>query len=407
MKKIKITAGGIVVILCCAVYFTSYLSRLDYGAVMAEMIASGILKKESAGMIGTSLFFTYGVGQLVSGYLGDKIRPEKLIACGLFVTALCNVLMPFTAEVALLCVIWGINGFAQALLWPPMVKLMSEYLSEKNYGRGVFCVSTASHIATILIYLFVPLCIALTGWKSVFWYAGGMAAAVLVFFVAVSCRLKKNASALKSSENIQAVSAEQSGFRNLFIFSGLILILAAIVLQGILRDGITSWMPTYMTEVFGMSAKTSILVNVLLPIFSWLCILLAGTLYKRVFKNEIKGALFFFAAALIFAVIFLVFKENAVVSVVSAALITGCMHAVNLLLICYVPMRFKKTGKVSLISGTTNAFTYVGSTISSYGFAVISVSLGWTFLIYIWIAACVLALIVLLFTLKPWKKFIG
>lgn len=191
MKKIKITAGGIVVILCCAVYFTSYLSRLDYGAVMAEMIASGILKKESAGMIGTSLFFTYGVGQLVSGYLGDKIRPEKLIACGLFVTALCNVLMPFTAEVALLCVIWGINGFAQALLWPPMVKLMSEYLSEKNYGRGVFCVSTASHIATILIYLFVPLCIALTGWKSVFWYAGGMAAAVLVFFVAVSCRLKK------------------------------------------------------------------------------------------------------------------------------------------------------------------------------------------------------------------------
>lgn len=166
-------------------------------------------------------------------------------------------------------------------------------------------------------------------------------------------------------------------------------------------------MPTYLTEVFGMSAKTSILVNVLLPIFSWLCILLAGTLYKRVFKNEIKGALFFFAAALIFAVIFLVFKENAVVSVVSAALITGCMHAVNLLLICYVPMRFKKTGKVSLISGTTNAFTYVGSTISSYGFAVISVSLGWTFLIYIWIAACVLALIVLLFTLKPWKKFIG
>lgn len=105
---------------------------------MAEMIASGILKKESAGMIGTSLFFTYGVGQLVSGYLGDKIRPEKLIACGLFVTALCNVLMPFTAEVALLCVIWGINGFAQALLWPPMVKLMSEYLSEKITGEACF-----------------------------------------------------------------------------------------------------------------------------------------------------------------------------------------------------------------------------------------------------------------------------
>lgn len=56
MKKTKLSEGGIVVALCCAVYFISYLARLDYSAVMAEMIARNVLDKEGAGLIGTALF---------------------------------------------------------------------------------------------------------------------------------------------------------------------------------------------------------------------------------------------------------------------------------------------------------------------------------------------------------------
>jgi len=80
LKKTKLSEGGIVVALCCAVYFISYLARLDYSAVMAEMIARNVLDKEGAGLIGTALFFAYGAGQLVSGYLGDKIKPQYIIA---------------------------------------------------------------------------------------------------------------------------------------------------------------------------------------------------------------------------------------------------------------------------------------------------------------------------------------
>ena len=61
------------------VYFVSYFSRKDFAAVMAGMISDGSISRANAGLVGTMLFAFYGVGQLISGYLGDKMKPRSLI----------------------------------------------------------------------------------------------------------------------------------------------------------------------------------------------------------------------------------------------------------------------------------------------------------------------------------------
>ena len=85
--KTSYSKNGIIA-LCSAVYFVSYFSRKDFAAVMAAMLSEEVLDKTTAGLIGTMLFVFYGVGQLVSGYLGDKLKPKYLIMFGLSVTAL-------------------------------------------------------------------------------------------------------------------------------------------------------------------------------------------------------------------------------------------------------------------------------------------------------------------------------
>ena len=57
--------------LCFLVYFSTYLGRLNYSASLAEMIRSENMDKGAAGLIGTLFFLSYGMGQLVSGFLGD------------------------------------------------------------------------------------------------------------------------------------------------------------------------------------------------------------------------------------------------------------------------------------------------------------------------------------------------
>lgn len=80
----------LLVALACAVYFTSYITRLDFNAALANIVENTAMTKSQAGLIGTALFFSYGFGQVVSGFLGDKVKPQLLILIGFVVTILCN-----------------------------------------------------------------------------------------------------------------------------------------------------------------------------------------------------------------------------------------------------------------------------------------------------------------------------
>ena len=78
------------------------------------------------------------------------------------------------------------------------------------------------------------------------------------------------------------------------------------------------------------------------------------------------------------------FRGNIALSVLALALTSACAHAVNFLLICIVPMRFEKLGRISFVTGLLNACTYVGAAISTYTIAAVSESRGWTFVLILW-----------------------
>lgn len=63
---------GALILLCCVVYFTSYLTRHNYAAALAEIVRSMGITKEQGSFAITGMFITYGLGQLLSGWLGDR-----------------------------------------------------------------------------------------------------------------------------------------------------------------------------------------------------------------------------------------------------------------------------------------------------------------------------------------------
>ena len=93
-----------------------------------------------------------------------------------------------------------------------------------------------------------------------------------------------------------------------------------------------------------------------------------------------------FGVGMVSALALLLFTgRSAACSVLFSALLTGCMHGVNLMLVCMLPAFFQKYGKVSTVSGVLNSCTYVGSAISTYGVAVISEAYSWSFTLLIWV----------------------
>ncbi len=383
---------------CCLIYFTSYISRINLGAVVAEIITAEGISKSSISIVLLMSFISYGSGQLLSGALGDKISPVKLILTGLLVTGICNIFIPLAPNTGAMSVIWFINGLAQAFMWPPLVKLMSGYLDEYRYSHTAANVSASSCVGTIFVYLTAPLFIRLSGWRSVFFFSGAAALLVAgllkIFLPKILSHLSPVSSKSISSE--EDTSTELTVWQ-LFKKYSLIAICIAIISQGILRDGITTWMPTCITEVFHIEAASSILISVILPIFSVFSVQLFSMLQRTLIKNEVALCAYMFALCVLLIALWSIFYAvSIVVSVILSAIIIAVVHGICHMLTCTVAKRFSNTGHVSLFSGLLNCFTYVGSAASTYGMAKISELFGWQVTIFTWCGVAVLGLLMCL-----------
>lgn len=397
MKK---TSNGAVAYLLMLTYVISYITRINYGAVLVDMVATTGFTKTALSVALTGSFITYSAGQIVSGFIGDKFDPKKLVFIGIAFSVLMNLAIPFCGSPAWMAVCWSVNGFAQAMIWPPMVRLMVRIFKGDEYRKASVKVSYGSSLGTIAVFLISPLLISLWGWKSVF-FASAILGFLMLFVWQMLCPdISLEPVAMGENSNKKSVSA--STFRIDLLF---VLIMFAIVLQGALRDGVTTWTPTYIDDTFKLGSALAILTSVVLPLFSMLCHGVGGWLYYKVFKSPVlSSGVIFGIGALASLILYLTDGGNAIISVVCLAVLVGAMHGVNLMLICMVPSFYKNTGKISLVSGLLNSCTYVGSSLSTYGIALLTEGVGWSLTIGIWTLIAALGAAVCFITIPLWNK---
>lgn len=413
-SKHPATNGGLLLLLLSTTYFVSYLTRLNFSAVTAELTSDevAILTKTEAGTVTMALFITYAVGQIVSGMLSDRFLPERVIGAGFLLAMGCNILMPFAAGKTMLMVaVWGANGFAQALFWPPIVKLMSAYYDDEGYAHCNWAVSVAAHLSTIVVYIATAGCVKYLDWKVAFFGAAILAGLTFVLFTVGFAAFRKTAVPIGTPRPVEKRPNDTREGRvhllRLLFGTGAAFLTVAIAAQGFLKDGVQNWLPNFFTEVFTMSSSGAILSNTVLPIFNILVVSLATVLYQKVFRHELREAMLFFGTVIACSLLLtLTMGRSAVLCLFLAALITGCAHGINLMLISFVPRRFAGTGRVSLVSGILNACTYVGSAASSYGVAAVATRLGWRFAVLSWGAVALVGILACLLAYRRWGRFL-
>lgn len=404
--------------LFCLLYFTSYMTRKSFGAVKLG-IPDTLLSDVQIGYIGSALFFTYGAGQVISGLLGDRIDPRKLILCGLGATAVCNAAFPFVTSVPALIVLWGINGFAQALFWPPIVKLMTIYLKGDRYTKAVMSVSMAAQIALLAVFASATLFVSLSAWKGMFALSCSLSVVTGVLLI-VGFRILerrhpgrvRDALAGKTVEAVQESPATKPaqksvGLWRIILSSGLLFVFVMTATVGFLRDGIEEWMSTYLYDTFSMRADLSTLTNIFMPIFGLICVRLAAALHLRIIKDEIREVTILISTCAAATLVLAIFHAlHPAFSLVMIVLSVGCIHAANTSLTCYLPARFVKSGKVSTVSGLVNAFTYVGSTLATSAVPWLAQATSWQTTIFSWCAVGMICLAACVLIGRTWRKFL-
>ena len=254
------------------------------------------------------------------------------------------------------------------------------------------------------VYALAPVLIGLSGCRSIFWVSGGAALIMAWVWKESYDRLGVPTQTINSPKAEKPTENANDFSRMALILMGLVML--AIVLQGALRDGVTNWMPTLVSESFGLDSSSAILSGVMIPVFHLLCSQVTAWLYRKVIRNELLCSGAIFAVAMLAAAGLVVFEGvNPILSVCLMALLVGCMHGVNFVLICMVPPYFTGYGRVSLVSGILNSCTYIGSALSTYGIAVFSQSFGWQATMGLWAVIAALGGGVCIALTRKWQGF--
>lgn len=404
------TTVKILSILCPLIYFASYMTRKNYSIVMADIIISEGITNADASLAATLSLISYGAGQVISGILGDKFKPQHIITCGLTLTTVMNLLMPLANDFTLRSIIWFVNGFAQSMLWPPLVRIMAATMDHSTYNRVCTNVNVAGISGTILLYLTASaIWIKYFNWKYVFFSSAAVSAVIAILWVtgfrkasAGQQIFEKQKKESKDSKDGSTLSLKS------LLLSGFLLIAVAIIAQGALRDGITDWVPTFIINTFSLESSSAILKSVLIPVFGVISVKVVGIVNGKFVKDEVKAGTITFATGLAGCLILLlIYTSNQYITLILASVITGFMHAVNYFLICIVPARFEKYNAVSTMSGIINSLTYVGSAAATYGFGKISDSFGWNTVLIAWVAVAAIGTVCCFAAIKPWKRFVS
>lgn len=395
-------------LLCWIAYFSTYLCRLNFSAIMPEISAKQLYTETQIAMISSCFFICYGIGQFINGILGDKFEPRKMVFIGLLISGLSNVILFSFHGFKIIIILWGINGFVQSMIWSPILRIAGDYYNESGRAKFGIDISTTVPLGTLASYGVCLVTMLIMPWNGVFLVCGLLVLIVsIIWYYGTGKTINDMPKVcLNKKTDEPEKSLPFSKLIGLFVSSGLLVLLLPIALHGALKDSVTQWVPTYMNQQFSTSTSISLILTMVLPIVNVTGAFLAHALNKKL-KNEVATAMFFFMVSFVFLIIlYTLGSKSLILTIICLALVTNSMFAVNVMTITMIPLHFSKYGRTSTLSGTLNSIAYIGCGLANMGTGYLLNKYNWNVTILLWGAMAVVAIILSFICMPLWNKFV-
>src|SRR5262249_16686363 len=121
-------------------YFSYYFTRKNLSVTKKRIHEQLGLSTEDLRDIDTAFLSAYAIGQVVNGFLADRIGPRRMVGFGMIASSLAAIAFPFTDRVigAVLGAYFAfsaVNGLVQSTGWPGNGKLMASWFSTARRGE--------------------------------------------------------------------------------------------------------------------------------------------------------------------------------------------------------------------------------------------------------------------------------
>ena len=324
------------------------------------MISAGMLTEVQYGFVGSVFFVTYACGRLLNGMIGDRIAPWIMVAIGLLLTGLSNLLIGAFPVYLVVLVFWCVNAYAQSMLWSSLLRCMTGLYGKEVANKKVPVLVSSVSVGNIAGILLSTWMVEWIGIRAAFLIPGALS--VILGLTAAYVLSSVPDVPKPGKQNIPVVEF----FKNKKIRG----IMLPALFHGVIKDNIGSWMALYFVVRYNIDLESSALFVLLIPAVGMVGRLIYPFCYKLSKQREnLISVLSFVACAFLAAVLCLDFSQP-IIAAICLSLIYALISMVNTSMLSMFPLHFADKNMVSSVSGVADFATYFGAGIGSavYGY---------------------------------------
>ena len=257
-------------------FFLQQGTRQIFGATLTSIQGSLGASAAAIGVVATVFTFAYGLSVPFAGAAADLFNRKWMVVSGVFVFCLGIFASGFVSSLGLMIVSYGIlNGFGQSFYYPSATSIIGELHKETR--------ATALSILQMGLYAGIIGCSAASGWlaesgaegwRMPFKIFGGIG---ILWAVVLALGLQgKSLDRINKIDRISATSnpvnpvnpvQNKPSLREAFkVFVGnpsTLLLAAGLGMMIYVDIGFKTWMPSHLSETFGMAEGSAALNAVL------------------------------------------------------------------------------------------------------------------------------------------------
>jgi sugar phosphate permease len=278
-------------------YAGFYVCRKNFAIVKSAVLDQLQISTVELAHIFTAYLVAYMLGQFLTGYLGRRVTPRRLLLAGMGTTLVCNVAFGFCFALGPrgywpMISVMVVNGFAQATGWAGNVGVLGNWLRRRERGRVMALWATSYQLGSIVAKIFAAFMLGLAGAVWSFWGPAVVMAAVWLLFFLLERDHPEQVGLDPIVPHTQTDDSRPAGTGGIFagwdrtVVSTILFMGLCYLTFKFLRYSLDSWSPLAIKQLFALNEVHAGYVSTLFDWAGFLGVLFAGWISDRLFSGR-------------------------------------------------------------------------------------------------------------------------
>ena len=419
---------------CFIGYTIFYLCKKNIAVALPGISTEFGYSMTELGILGSSLYLTYGIGKFVNGVLADGSDVRKFLPMALIMTALANIAFALTPSVInmfglsqeisamillwALTFLWGISGWFQSAGFPAVAKSLTYWYSNSERGTKWSLWSCSHQAGTFLSFILAGHIASHFGWRAAF-LVPGVLALITALWLFERLRDRPQSLGLPDIEvyNNEPCSQKKANdeendmsyiqiFKKYILCNKTIWLLAiAYIFVYIIRFGAEDWMIMYLTNAkknISLADATNMIAS--LPLVGICGTVCAGLISDKIFKGKRAPVNLIYLVGIVAMLILLKFNTINALNYVIIGLLGAFTYGPQMMIggLCAVESSSKKVA--SAATGFTGTIGYIGAVLSATGTGFMVDKFGWNGAISFWLVSAIICITICIMLWRNERK---